>query len=219
MASHIRFATANMFKDLDADASRKLVDRVLGYTDVVVWQEVTRVHKATLKATDGWDHFFPRGLGIAISWRRSMFTVQRAGRWRRVVPGIKHVDPNRGFADVVLHQRGTATLWPVLGTHMTHQAWTSHPERRPRWRALAARLRLRSRRLARRYGRVLGGGDVNRSHWAPGATIGAWPARPTHGSQRYDVLWRRGRVALVGTPVAIATPSDHDAVVAAFQAT
>lgn len=219
--SSVRFATSNMFKRLDAAQSLQHVEEVLVEADVVAWQECTRIHKRTLKkmAELGWATYFPGTPGgLAISWRTSRFALHRAGVGRRVIPGIRGVDPGRGFADVVLEDLDDdGTLWAILDTHMTHQAWTSHPERRPRWWALAWRLRRRSRRLARQYGRMLGGGDVNRNHWAPRGTIGEWPPGGTHGRSKYDVLWRRGRVTLAKPAHEIRTPSDHDTSVATFK--
>lgn len=219
--SKVRFATSNMFKKLDADQSRRHVDKVIAQADIVVWQEATWLHRRTLRRTPGWATYFPRTPGgLAISWRTDRFKVRRAGRAIGVVPGSRFFrDPIRGFADIVLQDLADGTLWPVLGTHMTHQSFTSHPERRPRWRAQSVRLWLRSRRLARRWGRVLGGGDVNRHHWAPRGTIGEWPPGGTHGQSKYDVLWRRGRVALVRGAHEIRTPSDHDTAVATFRST
>lgn len=220
--SQVRFATSNMFKNLNAEESLKHVNKVIDEADIIVWQEVTRVHRKTLRALGdkGWATFFPETPGgLAISWRTNRFMVSRAGIGRRVIPGIKAVDPARGFADIILEDIEDGTIWPVLDTHMTHQAWTSHPERRPRWWALAYRLRRRSARLRRRHGRMLGGGDVNRHRWAPKGTTGAWPPGGTHGRSNYDVLWRKGKVAMIRVPHEVRTPSDHDTPVATFQST
>lgn len=216
--STIRLATSNMFKRLGPDQSRRHVQEVIARADVVVWQEVTRTHKRTLRNLNGWDHYFA-GSGMAISWRTDRLTVHRPGRWRAVVHGIRHVDPARGSADIVLEHLRTGVLWPIVCTHMTHQAWTSHPERRPRWWYQAWRLARRTRRLANKYGRCVGGGDVNRHRWKPKDTLGEWPDGGTHGSRKYDVLWRRGRVELLWPAYEISTPSDHDSSVACFRAT
>lgn len=218
----IRFATSNMFKRLnEADVDRHIAN-VIAEADIVVWQECTRDHRQNLKRLPGWSHYFSKGLGgLAISWRTDRFKVRREGRTHAIVPGSSFFhDPTRGFVDIVLQDLTDGFLWPIIGTHMTHQAWTSHPERRPRWRALAYRLRLRSRRLALRWGRVLGGGDVNRHRWAPRGTTGHWPAggSGTHGRAEYDVLWTRGDVRLVSGPVEVRTPSDHDTSVGVFRA-
>jgi hypothetical protein len=215
--THVRFATSNMFKRLDAAQSTEHVEKVTGRADVVVWQEVTRTHKHTLRALVGWDTYFA-GSGMAISWRASKFRVHRRGMWRSVVSGIRRIDPARGFADIILEDIRDGTLWPVVCTHMTHQAFTSHPERRPRWRVQAYRLWRRCRRLARKHGRVVGGGDVNRNRWAPRGTIGAWPEGGTLGRAKYDVIWRKGAVRRVGVVERVNTPSDHHTAIGTFEA-
>lgn len=218
--SEVRLATSNMYKNLGETEVDRHIALVIAQADVVVWQECTRDHRGNLRKIGelGWATYFPVGLGgLAISWRTARFSVARFGRARGVVPGMRSVDPERGFCDIVLEDLEDGELWPVLDTHMTHQAWSSHPERRPRWWVQAYRLRRRSRRLARRYGRILGGGDVNRHRWTPKGTVGHWPLGGTIGAKNYDVLWHKGAAAIVGRPVEIRTPSDHDSVVATFR--
>lgn len=216
-----RSTTANMLKLLDEAEVNKLIARVTGVSDVVKWQECTRDHRENLRAIPGWDHYFSKGLGgLAISWRSDRFEVHREGRSHGIVPGSRFFhDPTRGFIDIVLQDLTDGELVAVLDTHATHQAWTSHPERRPRWRLLAYRLRLRMRRLARRWGRADGGGDVNRSRWAPKGTRGVWAAEPTHGRAYYDVTFLRGAIVTAGAAQAIRTPSDHHALTVALRTT
>lgn len=219
--STVRFATSNMFKRLGEAQVDIHIAKVTAQADVVVWEECTRDHRQNLRKLEGWDHYFSKGLGgLAISWRTDRFAVRRAGKSRAVVPGSSFFhDPTRGFIDIVLRDLEDNTFWPILCTHMTHQAFTSHPERRPRWRALATRLWLRSRRLNRRWGRVLFGGDVNRHKWIPKGLKGEWPdgGRGTHGGSEYDPIGYRGRVMLVRESREIHTPSDHDTNVAKFR--
>jgi hypothetical protein len=217
----INFETCNMFKRLDAEQSQALVDEVTAYADIIVWQEVTSAHRETLKKLDPlvWATYFSdrkKVGGLAISWRIARFTVQREGKTHRSSPGIT-ADPNRGFVDIVLRERQTGVAWPVIGTHMTHQAFTSHPERKVRWLYQAYRLRMRTRRLAINHGRCIGGGDVNRHRWTPKGTIGSWPREGTLGRVNYDVTWCRGDVEAAGRSTAIHTPSDHDAVVTRYR--
>lgn len=220
MSTHtIRVMTCNALKSLDERAAAKLIVKVTAQADIILWQELTSTHKKLLRNRAGWSSYFPDNpWGIGISWRVQRFAVARPGRSRNVVPGIKRVDPARGFADIVLKDKHTQVLWPVVSAHMTHQAFTSHPERRPRWWLQAAALRIRSRRLARRWGRVVGGADVNRHRWAPGRTDGVWARSGTFGKAKYDVLWHRGDVRLAGTAQTLPTPSDHHALVAWFRA-
>lgn len=216
----MRIATCNADKSLSKATARALVDRVISQADVVCWQEIGPHHMQALRLPPGWKTYHPGSpWGLAISWRPDLYEVVRRGRVRRVVPGIRWVDPVRGCADIVLRERATGQVFAVMTAHLTHQAWTSHPERRGRWRLQAFRLRVRARRLARRWGAVVGGGDVNRDRWTPVGTIGHWAARPTYKGRRYDVLWTRGRIALSGRPQRIATPSDHDALVATVHRT
>ena len=220
MTNTIRFATSNMFKRLTAKQSRRHVNKVLPLVDVVGWQEVTRVHRKTLikKRAEGWETYFSDKVGgLAISWRADRFEVYREGRSHRAVPGIP-LDPDRGFITIVLKDLLTGELWPIIVAHMTHQAWTSHPERRYRWWIQAGRLRWKSRRLKRRFGRMVGLGDVNRHHWAPKGTIGAWPAGGTLGRAKYDVIWRKGKVEKRGPIAALNTPSDHHTAIASLGA-
>lgn len=220
MTALVQVVTCNALKTLDEEAATKLADKVLAAADVVLWQELRVVHKRVLRSHRNWAHYFPKDgpWGVGISWRADRFTVYRGGRLHRVIPGIKRVDPARGFLDVVLQDRFTGQLWPVLSAHLTHQAFSSHPERRPRWRAVAIRLRLRSRRLARKFDRVVGGGDMNRHQWAPGGTFGVWATKGTYHSRKYDTLWYRGQVDRKGVARTIATPSDHHALGATFRA-
>lgn len=220
MSGQVRVVTCNALKTLNAAQVKVLLDQVLPVADVVLWQELRPVHRHAILQSAGWASYFPGDgpWGVGISWRTAKFVVHRSGRAHRVVPGIKHVDPARGFLDIVLRDRRSATLWAVLSAHMTHQAFTKHPERRPRWRLQAVRLRLRSRRLARKFDRMIGGGDMNRHHWHPGGTYGSWAGHGTYGKAMYDTLWRRGRVGLTVRATRIRTPSDHDALHAVFSA-
>lgn len=216
----IRVATCNADKSLSRAVARRVVAEVTSQADVVCWQEVGPHHMAALKALPGWRTYHPGSpWGLAISWRTDRLSLRRRGARRRVVPGIRDVDPVRGCIDVVLTDRASGDVYAVMSAHATHQAWTSHPERRGRWRLQAFRLRMRTRRLARRWGAVVGGGDVNRDRWAPVGTTGHWAARPTYKGRRYDVLWTRGRIAVSGRPQRITTPSDHDALVATVRRT
>jgi len=218
----IRFVTCNMFKRLNAAESQHLVNKTAAFADVIVWQEVTRdVHKQTLKALDPkvWATYFSdrsKVGGLAISWRIDKLEVQREGKTHRVVPGVP-LDPNRGFISIVLRERKNGTVWPCIGAHMTHQAWTSHPERRARWTIQAYRLRMKTRRMTINHGRCLGGADVNRHHWAPKGTVPSWPNEGTFGKAKYDVTWCRGDAEPVGESTAIHTPSDHDAVLTRYR--
>lgn len=219
MSRIIRVTTSNMFKNLnDAEVDRHIA-RIVEVSDVVLWQECTRDHRGNLRKIGalGWATYFPSELGgLAISWRTDLFTVYRGGVARRVVPGIRSIDPSRGFCDIVLEDQD-GEVWPFLDAHMTHQAWSSHPERRPRWWLQAWRLRRRMRRLKRRYGRAVGGADVNRDHWKPRGTVGHWPNEGTIGAKQYDVIFTKGDVQAAGVAQAIHTPSDHDSVVLAVR--
>lgn len=211
--SRYRSTTANMLKSLGESDVDHLIAKVAARSDVIKWQECTRDHRENLKRLPEWDHYFSKGLGgLAISWRIDRFEVHREGRSRGIVPGSSYFrDPTRGFIDIVLKDLRDGDLLPVLDTHMTHQAWTSHPFRRARWWLLARRLRRRMRRLKRRWGRADGGGDVNRSKWAPKGTHGIWAKEPTFGRVFYDVTFIKGRIEQVGEATVIKTPSDHHA--------
>lgn len=216
----MRIATCNADKSLSKAAARALVAKVTEHADVVCWQEVGPAHMAALKALDGWRTYHPGSpWGLAISWRTDLYAVRRAGKRRRVVPGIRFVDPARGCIDIALTDRATAEVYAVMSAHNTHQAFTSHPERKPRWDLQARRLKLRTRRLKRRWGAVVGAGDVNRDRWAPKGTTGHWAAKPTYKGRRYDVIWTRGRIEVLGRAQRLTTPSDHDALVATVRRT
>lgn len=217
----MRVVTANARKELSPALVEALVRQVgrLG-ADVILWQEVeTRDHRRAIEALPGYATFWPGGPAdaIPISYRLATFTTARFGQVRRAHAGEAKVTPARYVASIILTDLD-GVVWPVVNTHMISAAWTRHPERRKRWNRHARILARRCRYLARRWGRVVGGGDVNRDHWTPAGTVGIWPQRPTHGSRRYDLLFVRGRIALNATAWSVDTASDHHAVVVDLEA-
>lgn len=208
-------ATCNARKDLSNRKIRRLIRKMTSRAEVIAWQEITPRHMAALRARDGWETYHPGSpWGLAISWRTDLYTVRRKGKRRTPVPGLRGIDPARGCIDIVLEDTRTGEVIPVMSAHLTHQAWTSHPERRPRWRREARRVRIRTRTLKRRWGCVVGGMDANRSKWAPGGSVGHWARRGTYGSASYDVIWTRGDITVTSGPKRVRTPSDHRALVA-----
>lgn len=220
----VRHATANGQKELadrrDATAQlRRLVDTVAAAADIIGWQEIERpAHKAAVRTLTGhgWKtHWFDgSAASIPISWRTDRFHLVR---WGQVLlhRGQRGVTPDRWFVWVVLRDHQSGELVVRWNTHLISQAWTTHRERRPRWLTSQAKIVRQNRRLLRRYGAVVGGGDFNRSHWAPDGTTGLWASHGTHGDRVfYDALTIAGHLGVDGPVRRIPTPSDHDALVA-----
>lgn len=218
----IRVATCNARKELRGVQVDRLVASIqhLG-ADVILWQEVeTTHHRSAIAALPGFLTYWPGGAAnaVPISYRADRFSIANGRKAFLTHKGEKGVTPARYVVQLVLTTTA-GVVWPVLNTHMISQAWTTHPERRGRYKKHARVLATRARVLALRYGRVVGGGDVNRSRWKPAGTVGLWAKHGTHGSAFYDLLFTRGRVALVGGVVRVQTISDHDALVARLEAT
>lgn len=216
----MRIATCNARKELSPRKARRVVRKMTSKAEVVAWQEITPDHMAALKELDGWRTYHPgTPWGLAISWRTDLYDVRRKGKRRVAARGIKGVDPARGCIDIVLTDRRTAEVIPVMSAHLTHQAFTSHRERKPRWDLGATRLAIRSRTLTLRWGCMTGTGDMNRDRWAPKGTTGHWAGHGTYGSAFYDVIWTRGALSVTAGPTRVRTPSDHRALVATIRRT
>lgn len=208
----MRIVTCNARRQLDAEAAQLVVKLATSHADVVLWQELeTPAHRHAVDQLAGWSTYWPGGAAnaVAISWRDAAVYRVRLKRRRLVHKGEAGVTPARYIVRVVLDDDDGS--WAIINTHKISQAWTSHPERRPRWRRHARMERRRARLMLARWGRVVGGGDQNRDRWAPAGTDGHWPAHGTLGREFYDVLYTAGDVELVDGPRRISTPSDHDA--------
>lgn len=218
--SSLEVVTCNARRQLGPDEARTVILKATAHADVVLWQELeTPAHRAAVDALEGWSTYWPGGAAnsVAISWRDDVVASVRVKRKRRVHKGQRHVTPARYIVRVVLVDHD-GTTWPIINTHKISQAFTSHPERRPRWRRHARMERRRARLMRLRWGAVIGGGDQNRNRWAPAGTTGHWAARGTLGARTfYDVLYIAGDVTIAGDPYRIRTASDHDALSGLFE--
>lgn len=218
----VRHATANAQKELAKKPNPvtlilALMRSVAVHADVIGWQEIESAeHRLALRQLGGWKtHWFEgSAAAIPISWRKDRFTYLRGGQLR-IHKGQAGVTPERWFVWVVLRDHLTGRVVVRWNTHLISQAFSSHPERRLRWRTGEQLIVRQNRRLVKKYGAVVGGGDFNRSHWAPTGTTGVWASEGTHGpSVYYDALTVAGKAGVDGPVLRIQTPSDHDALVA-----
>lgn len=216
----MRIVTCNARRQLHAEAAEHVVRIVTAYADVVLWQELeTPAHRFAVDQLPGWSTYWPGGAAnaVAISYRDAVVARVRVKRKRRVHRGEAGVTPARYIVRLVFDDPQGRT-WPLINTHKISQAWTSHPERRRRWRRHARMERRRVASMLFWWGRVIGGGDQNRNRWSPAGTDGHWAALGTLGRDTfYDVLYTAGDVELVDGPRRIRTPSDHDALWGRFR--
>jgi endonuclease/exonuclease/phosphatase family metal-dependent hydrolase len=168
-------ATMNMYRKLapsDAAADARKLTRHTG-VDVVGWQEADRFG-AVLHALPGWDTktfpFAKRNSELAVSWRRSEFTLVSAQQ-RQVARGIswqkgRYPFGNRLVATVTLKHRETGRLLTVIDVHLPQAI--ENLDRPGHWRDTinAFRARNQLQRIASEWqgapGRwVVGTGDYN----------------------------------------------------------
>ena len=218
----VRVATANtQHKPV---VIRQVVDREGAPIDVLLAQEVERadgILSVRALEAEGWGTWFgidPKGGSQAnpIAWRTGYRLLAKGSVKAHDKPGKPGWGPARWINWVALEHTATGARFAVINTHMIHQAWSSVPARRPLWQRHANLLTQVVGELRRTYGNVIGGGDVNRSKWAPAGTIGHWASRGTLGAGiYYDLLFTAGNVD-TSTVGLIRTSSDHDALAAAF---
>jgi hypothetical protein len=115
------------------------------FAGVIGWQEVDSpaARDKLRRSLPGYQHFFPKAgpaKSVPISWRADRFELVKSGNVR-THGGEAGVTPARYINWVILRQPGQNKRFIVLNTHFISGAWTKHPERRPRWRTHARKLR------------------------------------------------------------------------------
>lgn len=138
------------------------------FAGVIGWQEVDSpaARDKLRRSLAGYRHFFPKAgpaKSVPISWRADRFELIASGSLR-THGGEAKVTPSRYINWVILRQPGRNKRFTVLNTHFISGAWTKHPERRPRWRKHARKLRQLVRDLGDRHPRapIFAVGDFNR---------------------------------------------------------
>jgi hypothetical protein len=132
-------ATANMFRKLSTSEARADADRLVSddRIDVIGWQEADSF-PGVLHSLPGFaSQTFPWGKGsseVAVSWRRSEFTLASAHR-TKVAVGVGSTEGrypfgNRLVAVVTLRHRETGRLLTVVDTHLPQKiedlSWPGH---------------------------------------------------------------------------------------------
>jgi Endonuclease/Exonuclease/phosphatase family len=133
----------------------------------------------------GYDRFVPKGDAgdVPIAWDRARFAL-KGKRSILTHKGESLVTPARFVNWVRLRDRRTGAKFYFVNTHFISKAWTSHPERRARWKRHARILRKEVGRLRATGLPVFLAGDFNRRGKAlgiPGMTyVGASPVPLDH---------------------------------------
>lgn len=231
MATTIRHATANLFKDLSLRDVKADLNEFMRLTDVVGIQEAYPEERKAIQEFKkrGWGVYWPGGTAtgvgpkpndanqIPIMWRTELFTLVDKGH-RQTYAGGHGDGPSRGISWVVLKHKKSGDYVVHLNTHFIAKAWTDFPKRRSVW-LLHERILIEvARNLAKRWGSCVGGGDMNRDHHDIADFQMVYSNQSTFKNKRYDYFFVAGKRLTVNTERVINTNSDHDAFIASFAA-
>lgn len=226
MTTMIRHGSSNIKKDLSAGAIQSDVNEMASKVDVWGLQEIeTPAHTAALKALGNFEIYWPGGTpakgrfpgwdnSVPIMWRKEMFTKLGSGKIQ-THGGEGGVTPPRYVAWVILKHKATGATLVRVNTHFISSAWTSAPERKARWLKHEDLMVAKIHSLAKKYGHVVSGGDINRGgkYRFAGATM-LYPDAPTYdGGAYYDTIWLNGTSSLGhGSVTRTELNSDHDGI-------
>lgn len=227
MATMIRHATANLFKDLSLTPVEKDLAEIATKADIIGTQEVnSNAHRIAVNGmkNKGWDVYWPGGSPsgqpgganqIPILWRHAKFSLLGKGTQKMHEAG--QGSPSRHISWVILKVNATGEIVVRMNTHFIHQAWTSHPERKDQWNTHERKMLAKMTDLKGTWGAVVAGGDINRDHYNFAGVTELWSDEGTFGGAHYDPLFYMGNLTHTTAQV-IHTNSDHDAVYASIAA-
>jgi endonuclease/exonuclease/phosphatase family metal-dependent hydrolase len=216
-------ATQNVQVGMPAYQARHDITRAAVGADVVVLQEMGGRRVAAGFTPAGfrcWQALSGPAREVPVCWRASRF-AEIAAHTTLLHRSDLFPSATRAASTVVLRDRTTGRLWPVVDVHMIPHIEVGGRLRQLPRRALAvlalSRIDALADRLTARYGRVIIGGDFNIDATADHRV--RQPAclwyRMNHGPTNYDTAWNtlprtgptlgRRRIDYVWWPKAAAT--------------
>lgn len=232
----IPVATANVNKRLRGPRLRRAIAAATAGRDLVLGQEAeSDAHVHDFAGVHGLSAYFPDGAARGRTVANACPILYSADRFRRldagsviVGEGIAHIQPDRVANWVLLEDRASGVKVAAISAHTVSGVWRNLARRFAQWSGRTRRqesdheleeLAALTGRLAKRVGGdgiVIGGADLNRRTKLHPSQLGAdrtvYAAHPTHGRHWYDVIWLVG--AKASHVRAVASPSDHDVLVA-----